>query len=324
MHFGWYLARDEKSGTFYTWTNRHVWLNIDMVFTNMEWFSIFGFVHVDFLATGLSDHSPILLTFLASVQPTHIVEQVVYKSMTWTPILHSCIGKVKHSGPILVINVPLCFFFPRVKHRKMANYVYSLEDKQGNMVEEFYKVATVVADFYEDFPAKQGHQRELIAIDMTQQGKVLSIEQNLALTKPFTDEDIKQVTFSISSHKSQGLYPCILHGRTQARSPCLRPLFLEDLIRGVGAPKKFMMDLGQRGAQIQYAFNDAGFKYRKIKGYKDNALDLPSIKLRASNQVISQASNQNSRNNQKSAIRESNGGHGQQGFLLKAPGHHCG
>jgi hypothetical protein len=54
------------SGCFYTWTNKSeepqfVARKLDTVFANEYWMSSFGSTAVEFLARGISDHSPVVI-----------------------------------------------------------------------------------------------------------------------------------------------------------------------------------------------------------------------------------------------------------------------
>jgi len=56
-------------GAYYTWTNKTVWSKIDRALHNRLWSDMFDFTHVVYQANGLSDHTPIVLTFPACPRP---------------------------------------------------------------------------------------------------------------------------------------------------------------------------------------------------------------------------------------------------------------
>jgi len=58
--------------------------------------------------------------------------------------------------------------------------------------------------FYQGLLGKKEHYRTMIDHQVLNQGKYLSIEQQIQLCHPFTDNDIKQALFFIPNHKSPG------------------------------------------------------------------------------------------------------------------------
>ena len=63
------LHEFQHTGAFFTWTNKTVWSRIDRAFYNDFWHDSFDFTHVHYLAQGLSDHSPIALSFPSCLKP---------------------------------------------------------------------------------------------------------------------------------------------------------------------------------------------------------------------------------------------------------------
>ena len=50
----------------YIWTNKHAWSKLDRGLINMECFNVFDFAQINYLAQGLSNHTPMLIAFLPS------------------------------------------------------------------------------------------------------------------------------------------------------------------------------------------------------------------------------------------------------------------
>ncbi|KAJ8439478.1 hypothetical protein Cgig2_006995 [Carnegiea gigantea] len=57
------LQEFPHEGSFFTWTNKTIWSRIDRVFHNAVWYDIIDYTHVQFKSPGLSDHTPIILSF---------------------------------------------------------------------------------------------------------------------------------------------------------------------------------------------------------------------------------------------------------------------
>ena len=56
-------------GAFYTWTNKSIWSRIDRALHNGLWYDVFDFTQVVYQASGLSDHTRIVLDFPACPKP---------------------------------------------------------------------------------------------------------------------------------------------------------------------------------------------------------------------------------------------------------------
>ena len=82
--------------------------------------------------------------------------------------------------------------------------IYTLRDQNDQWVEGFEEVAEVITKFYRELLVKKEYHRTKIDHQVLNQGKYLSIEQQIQLCHPSTDNDIKQALFSIPNHKSPG------------------------------------------------------------------------------------------------------------------------
>ena len=60
------LTKLKTTGAYYTWTNRTIWSKIDRVVANSYWYGIMNFIHVKCEVEGLSDHTPLKVSFLPS------------------------------------------------------------------------------------------------------------------------------------------------------------------------------------------------------------------------------------------------------------------
>ncbi|KAJ8453404.1 hypothetical protein Cgig2_008288 [Carnegiea gigantea] len=57
------LQEFNYEGPFFTWTNKTIWSKIDRALHNELWYEAFAYTHVQLKAQGLSDHTPVILSF---------------------------------------------------------------------------------------------------------------------------------------------------------------------------------------------------------------------------------------------------------------------
>ncbi|KAJ8422223.1 hypothetical protein Cgig2_027508 [Carnegiea gigantea] len=57
------LQEFNYEGPFFTWTNKIIWSKIDRALHNELWYEAFAYTHVQLKAQGLSDHTPVILSF---------------------------------------------------------------------------------------------------------------------------------------------------------------------------------------------------------------------------------------------------------------------
>ena len=93
-------------------------------------------------------------------------------------------------------------FFVKTKQKKLASYIFTIKDEQGNEVEGFEQVGQVMLDFYKGLLGGQGHSRYPIYLEVIEQGPVLIVEQQIHMCKNFSAKDIKEAIFSIPNIKS--------------------------------------------------------------------------------------------------------------------------
>ena len=63
------LSEMRWNGPYYTWTNKSIWSRIDRAIVNIHWYEVFDYTHNQYLANGLSDHSPMFIHFPSSPKP---------------------------------------------------------------------------------------------------------------------------------------------------------------------------------------------------------------------------------------------------------------
>ncbi|KAJ8423643.1 hypothetical protein Cgig2_006674 [Carnegiea gigantea] len=90
-------------------------------------------------------------------------------------------------------------FFALAKQRKLATYIYPIKDDAGNLVE-----GGLDHSFYKYLLGRQITLRVPIDKEIISMGAVLSTEQQLHMSKAFTDGDIRDALFSIPNTKSPG------------------------------------------------------------------------------------------------------------------------
>ena len=82
--------------------------------------------------------------------------------------------------------------------------IYHINDLHDHRVEGFEAVLRVLTGYYQELLGNNDYHRTSIDPWVMEAGPFLTIEQQLQLCKPFEDNEIKAVLFSIPNHKSPG------------------------------------------------------------------------------------------------------------------------
>ena len=90
----------------------------------------------------------------------------------------------------------------RIKQRKAITRIFHIQDSNGQRVEGFKAVYKVMIDFYKDLLGKTEFQRSNVNPGVIAVGATLTLEQQVHLCRPFSNNEIKQMIFSIPNHKS--------------------------------------------------------------------------------------------------------------------------
>ncbi|KAJ8425089.1 LOW QUALITY PROTEIN: hypothetical protein Cgig2_034025 [Carnegiea gigantea] len=93
-------------------------------------------------------------------------------------------------------------FFAKTKQRKLASYIYSLQNSQGQYKEGFERVGHIMFQFYKILLGSQPGSRNQLDHSIITLGPVLTKEQQIQLCKDFSDRDIREAFFSIPNTKS--------------------------------------------------------------------------------------------------------------------------
>lgn len=96
------------------------------------------------------------------------------------------------------------FFFAKAKQRKLATYIYHIKDSNGDPVEGFDQVGEMMVKFYKSLLGTRVNHRTPLRKEVLEAGPMLSLEQQVGLCQPFTDQEIRSTLFSILNHKSPG------------------------------------------------------------------------------------------------------------------------
>jgi len=97
------------------------------------------------------------------------------------------------------------YFFAKIKKRKIDTYILSIQDDHEHTRQGFTEVKEVMHTYYKALLGKQFLNRSQIDPQVIGMGHILTVEQQLKLCAPFTDQEIKTVMFSIPNIKSPGL-----------------------------------------------------------------------------------------------------------------------
>ncbi|KAJ8438897.1 hypothetical protein Cgig2_007742 [Carnegiea gigantea] len=97
------------------------------------------------------------------------------------------------------------FFMAKIKQRKAMNSIYILRDRNDHWIKGFDAVTEIITTYYQDLLGTKDQHKTKVDQQVINQGKYLSIEQQIQFCKPFSEADVKQAMFSIPIHKSPGL-----------------------------------------------------------------------------------------------------------------------
>ena len=86
----------------------------------------------------------------------------------------------------------------------MQIHLISMLAEQGELVDNFPDVVTHFLGHFRNVMGKPSHVTMKIDLKCIEMGSKLSIEQQLALLKPFSSKEIKNAFFSIPNNKSLG------------------------------------------------------------------------------------------------------------------------
>ena len=287
------LQEFPHEGSFFTWTNKTIWSRIDRVFHNAVWYDIIDYTHVQFKSPGLSDHTPIILSFphcprpratfqfcdmwvldkgfreivkiplsrLSSQNSRHqklktlqyfllalqkplmklsrqkfadiFKQQAIARNALLTAQSHLQLDpnnqalhdkeaecrdhylSINRSAVLLIKQQSKAewiglgdectrVFMARIRQRKALTCIYQIRNQDDLRVEGFDAVSKIMTSYYKHLLGGKLRQRSKIDLQVISRGRCLNFEQQIQLCKPFTNEDIKKVMFSIPSHKSPG------------------------------------------------------------------------------------------------------------------------
>jgi len=86
----------------------------------------------------------------------------------------------------------------------LSSYTYTLIDQEGNRVEGFEEVGQTMFHYYKNLLGEHTQSRTPIDTEVIAQGNILTSEQQILISRPFSNTDIKEALWSIPTHKSPG------------------------------------------------------------------------------------------------------------------------
>jgi len=90
-------------------------------------------------------------------------------------------------------------------HRRHVNRITHLEDSQGNLVREHCKIEEDLLNYYQDlFTEPQRDRMEAIRKVTRHIPALVTPEQNAALTRPITQEEVDQAVKAMPAGKAPG------------------------------------------------------------------------------------------------------------------------
>ena len=89
------------------------------------------------------------------------------------------------------------YFFAKIKQMKIATYILIIQDDQGHTKQGFSEVTEVMHKFYKSLLGVKYTERQKLDPTVIRMGSTLTVVQQKKLCAPLTDQDIKNVMFSI-------------------------------------------------------------------------------------------------------------------------------
>ncbi|KAJ8419453.1 hypothetical protein Cgig2_030899 [Carnegiea gigantea] len=178
-----------NSGAYYSWTNKSIWSRIDRLFINGYWHSQFNYTHAKYMASGFSYHSPLLVHFPSSFKP-----QNNFPVLRYVSIIESTLPKTPSPNKIEQLWNFLTQLKPLLRRLN--------RDSNGDPVENFEQVDEMMVKFYRSLLGTHINHRTPLRKEVLEAGPMLSLEQQVGLCRPFTDQEIKSAPFFIPNNKS--------------------------------------------------------------------------------------------------------------------------
>lgn len=98
----------------------------------------------------------------------------------------------------------IALFHAVLQRKTYRNNIYSIQDNQGQLIQDPEGVADCIRQYYVQLLGCSSTRRSRVNQIVMDMGARLSIEQQLLLIKPFTDQDIKRAIWDIADNKSPG------------------------------------------------------------------------------------------------------------------------
>ncbi|XP_061993843.1 uncharacterized protein LOC133711764 [Rosa rugosa] len=96
------------------------------------------------------------------------------------------------------------FFHRRASNRRSRNFIKGLNDAQGVWRAEPERIHDLLMEYYNHVFATEGTVSEAVQVIMEATAPKVTDEMNLALLRPYTDEEIKKALFQMHPSKSPG------------------------------------------------------------------------------------------------------------------------
>jgi len=107
-----------SNGACYSWSSqgrngKMIWSRINRALTNLEWYIVFEFTHVEYVAEGISDHTPLLLTFPSCRRFASTFKycdmwskDCRHKTIVTEALMHKSVGTKMYQLTVLLRRIP--------------------------------------------------------------------------------------------------------------------------------------------------------------------------------------------------------------------------
>ncbi|KAF9609403.1 hypothetical protein IFM89_015744 [Coptis chinensis] len=149
------LYNIKSVGCTLTWTNygsglNRKWAKLDRCLANQCWSAVFPSSVADFLTQGITDHSPIMVSWIDAYmcRPPFKFSKFWIHTPEFKDTLQSCWSIQLYGSERLHGDRGTEFFYNAIKERKARNYVWVVTDMQQQRCEGQEKVANAFIEYY--------------------------------------------------------------------------------------------------------------------------------------------------------------------------------
>ncbi|XP_060965179.1 uncharacterized protein LOC115720071 [Cannabis sativa] len=184
----------KRSGSQFTWTNNQE--KGERIYSKIDWMD-FELAQEEYNKAHLAlQHDPHSLILQMELN------QAREKKLKCSNLYGSLLKQKSKVDWIKFGDENSAYFHACIKNRRDTNRIASFVNEQGQVVEDYSKVVHHFLSHFKSFVGSSSSATETILPQCIEEGKQLSLDQQVKLIRPFSIQDIKNVLFSIPDIKS--------------------------------------------------------------------------------------------------------------------------